>query len=137
MRAIHTVHMIVLHISGIAVSSPAPDDAPDSSNNANTNGQQDEQFIAILFPFFALALGIFFRYLLKCRIFGVVKVPFTAMLLVVGILFGIWQHEENLEELGKSFDMWIHISPEVVLFGFLPVLVFASGLNANVHIFFK
>ena len=25
----------------------------------------------------------------------------------------------------------------MVLFGFLPVLVFASGLNANVHIFFK
>ena len=31
----------------------------------------------------------------------------------------------------------IRIDPEVVLFGFLPVLVFASGLNANVHIFFK
>ena len=31
----------------------------------------------------------------------------------------------------------IRIDPEVLLFGFLPVLVFASGLNANVHIFFK
>lgn len=117
--------------------SEAAAPAAEHDGGESNCGHEHEQFIAILFPFFALALGIFFRHLLKCRIFGLVKVPFTALLLVAGILLGIWTHESDLQELGESFDMWIHISPEVVLYGFLPVLVFASGLNANVHIFFK
>ena len=56
--------------------------------------------------FFALALGVVARMLLKVRIFGAVKMPYTAALLVIGILFGIWNHEMDLQELGESFDMW-------------------------------
>lgn len=50
---------------------------------------------------------------------------------------GIWNHECNLRELGLSVDMWITINSEVLLFSFLPVLIFASGLSTNMHIFFK
>ena len=49
---------------------------------------------------------MFARLLLKAKILGAVKLPYTAALLVVGILFGIWNHEMDLQELGESFDMW-------------------------------
>ena len=65
------------------------------------------------------------------------QIPYTAVLLVVGILLGIWQSQSDLRELGESLTLWININPEVLLYGFLPVLVFASGIEANVHIFFR
>lgn len=56
-----------------------------------------------------------------------VPVPFTALLVMLGILLGwlddVWAPLEPLQ----SF----HLSPELVLFVFLPALVFESGFNLD------
>ncbi|MCF7821014.1 MAG: cation:proton antiporter [Mariprofundaceae bacterium] len=56
-----------------------------------------------------------------------VPVPFTALLVVLGILLG-WldQHWLPLEPL-QAF----HLSPDLVLFVFLPALIFESGFNLD------
>ena len=56
-----------------------------------------------------------------------VPVPFTALLVVLGILLG-WLDRtwEPLEPL-QAF----HLSPELVLFVFLPALIFESGFNLD------
>ena len=120
------------------MTPPIGEAAPEAeSGGHDTCERKYEPFIALLFPFFALALGVVARFLLNSRIAGIVRIPYTAVLLIAGILLGIWNHEMNLQELGESFDMWIQINPELVLFGFLPVLVLSSGLNANVHILYR
>lgn len=56
-----------------------------------------------------------------------VPVPFTALLVVLGILLGwlddVWAPLEPLQAF--------HLSPELVLFVFLPALIFESGFNLD------
>jgi len=56
-----------------------------------------------------------------------VPVPFTALLVMLGILLGwlddVWTPLEPLQTF--------HLSPELVLFVFLPALVFESGFNLD------
>ncbi|MES0371530.1 MAG: cation:proton antiporter [Mariprofundaceae bacterium] len=56
-----------------------------------------------------------------------VPVPFTALLVMLGLLLGWLDHTwEPLQPL-QAF----HLSPELVLFVFLPALIFESGFNLD------
>ncbi|MDT8376330.1 MAG: cation:proton antiporter [Mariprofundaceae bacterium] len=56
-----------------------------------------------------------------------VPIPFTALLVVLGILLGWLDQEWLLLEPLQAF----HLSPELVLFVFLPALIFESGFNLD------
>lgn len=54
-------------------------------------------------------------------------VPFTVFLVVVGVALGhLGRHYPPLQALGT-----LHLTPELVLFLFLPALIFESALNLN------
>ena len=60
-------------------------------------------------------------------LFGKLPVPYTVMLVVVGMLLG------NLAKVVPALApiQHFHLSPELVFFVFLPALLFESGLGLN------
>lgn len=55
------------------------------------------------------------------------------MLLIAGILMG--HYRESLGVVGKSTSILSHINPHMLLFIFIPVLIFESGFNCDWYIF--
>ncbi|GMH39853.1 hypothetical protein BSKO_07757 [Bryopsis sp. KO-2023] len=86
---------------------------------------------AVLFVGVVLLVGIVTRNLMQS-----VPVPYTALLLVWGILMGVadssfadWEHMAHAIELWKSMD------PALLLLVFLPVLIYASANSLDFHTF--
>ena len=69
-----------------------------------------------------LAIGVLVR-----AVFYKLPIPYTVMLVIVGMLLGnlarVWQPLESIQ--------YFHLSPELVFFIFLPVLIFESGLSLH------
>eukprot|EP00976_Prorocentrum_cordatum_P111351 1195353-Prorocentrum_minimum.AAC.4 len=95
--------------------------------------EEDEKHLAILFMFFSLFCGALCRSLLMGT-----KVPYTVALLIVGLALGFLYAEEDLGiYAGPSIRQWVYISPHLLLFSFLPPLVFESAFNLEWHMFTK
>ncbi len=69
-----------------------------------------------------LAIGVLVR-----GLFNKLPIPYTVMLVILGMLLGnlarVWQPLEPIR--------YFHLSPELVFFVFLPVLIFESGLSLH------
>lgn len=61
------------------------------------------------------------------------KVPYTVILVLIGMVFG----ELSRSTAALSEFAEFKLSPEIVLFVFLPVLIFESGLKLNSRLLFK
>lgn len=74
-----------------------------------------------------LLMGLLAAGVLVRGLFGSLPVPYTVMLVLVGLVLGhlarSWQPLEPLQSIG--------LSPELVLFVFLPILIFESGFGLN------
>ncbi|XP_024527647.1 sodium/hydrogen exchanger 8 [Selaginella moellendorffii] len=86
--------------------------------------------IAILFVVVAFFIGTLSRQML-----GKIKVPYTVVLLVIGIGLGSLEHgtHRGLGALGQSIRMWSKINPNLILFVFLPALLFDSSFSMEFH----
>ncbi|KAJ7218247.1 hypothetical protein O6H91_Y470100 [Diphasiastrum complanatum] len=86
--------------------------------------------VAILFVGVCLCLGALSRQLLSGT-----KVPYTVALLLVGIGLGALEYgtSHGLGSLGKSIRMWATINPNLILFVFLPALLFESSFAMDIH----
>jgi len=83
----------------------------------------------ILFPVLGLIIGSFMRELHKTKL----KIPYTPILLVVGLIGGaFWDH---FGTIGRSSLHLSDIDPHGILLIFVPILVFESAFNADFHIF--
>lgn len=102
--------------------------APTAYEGAETQGVEPE--LAILFIGVSLVLGICCRHLLKGT-----RVPYTVALLLLGIALGSLEYGTNrmLGNLGYSIRQWSNISPSLILFVFLPALLFESSFAMEVH----
>ncbi len=86
------------------------------------------------FVVLALALGAAIRHCLRKT-----RLPYTVALLLLGLLLGLlnrfhWLHE-NWPELGQSLQAASVIDPHLILFVFLPTLIFESAFSLDTHIF--
>jgi NhaP-type Na+/H+ or K+/H+ antiporter len=92
------------------------------------------EFMALLFLFVALILGAATLHLLTLY---APSVPYTAVLLIEGILLGMCHEfsDHNLGKLSVSINMWINIHPHLLLFSFLPALLFGDCMGTNWHTF--
>jgi NhaP-type Na+/H+ or K+/H+ antiporter len=61
------------------------------------------------------------------------KFPYTPMVVVFGIILGHW--DKTLGVIGKSTVILSHINPHMILFVFIPVLIFESGFNCDWYVF--
>merc|ERR1712125_114641 len=95
--------------------------------------------VALLFFFMCLTCGAFVMYFLnRCLPWF----PYTVALLMIGIITGlIFTPKEKIEAEKGAFAqtiwMWDHISPHLLLFAFLPGLLFADCISMGWHIFCK
>lgn len=87
--------------------------------------------VAMVWPLTSICLALLARQLLIIHpVF-----PCTSLLLILGIGLGLASGFTGLSALGDSTRMWAAIAPELVLYLFLPPLVFSDGLFTNTHYF--
>jgi len=86
----------------------------------------------LLFIILALILGTATRHFLKRS-----PIPYTVLLMIFGLILGFItrraQFSGMMLELAKSIDWAGHINPHVILFVFLPTLIFEASFGMNVH----
>ena len=61
------------------------------------------------------------------------KFPYTPLVVITGIFLGNFR--EYLWIVGDSTDIIRHINPHLLLFIFIPVLIFESGFNCDWYVF--
>ena len=61
------------------------------------------------------------------------KVPYTPMLLIAGIMWGLVDNHLGL--IGKSGEIMSRIDPHIILLVFLPALLFESSFSSDYHTF--
>ncbi|XP_024527441.1 sodium/hydrogen exchanger 8 [Selaginella moellendorffii] len=85
---------------------------------------------AILFVVVSLAIGTVSRQILHKT-----KVPYTVALLVIGMGLGALEYgtQRGLGSLGHSIRLWSNIHPNLILYVFLPALLFESSFSMEVH----
>ena len=92
-------------------------------------------YLLVCFAFVAIFVGVVTEFLLEKHL---PQLPYTVALFVEGMavaLVHVWTSVEGDERhvWSRSLHMWLHIDPHVLLFAFLPLLLFgdASLLVSN------
>eukprot|EP00941_MAST-03F_sp_MAST-3F-sp1_P005089 g5089.t1 len=96
-------------------------------------------YVAIYFPFVALCVGCLAYETIEHQ---KINFPYTAVVLVLGIFIGFIESKVirtpcDLGTFSQSLDMWANIDGHLLLYAFLPVLLFGDAMNLNMHQFFK
>lgn len=112
---------------------------PDVEHKAHAEheGHGHNNMAPLLFIIVALIIGAATRHLLRKS-----PLPYTVTLLIIGIGLGAITRMEFLEggvmdSLSKSFEWAGHVDPHVILYVFLPTLIFEAAFAMEVHTFKK
>ena len=101
----------------------------------------DVSYKALFFPFVAIAMGTATEHVLNRR---AAWVPFTVAVMVEGMALdwlasldrdksGVWP--ERNSTLQQSLDMWANMDGHLLLYAFLPALLFGDAMSLNTHMF--
>ena len=126
-----------------ALTSAADDAHADDAHGKHVHGAY-----LVIFPFSALGVGLLTEWALKvygsrCRStkcglalkVPLDQVPYTVALFLEGILVA-WVDHKSRHGLGifsESLRMWLNIDPHVMLYAFLPLLLFGDAMSLNIH----
>ena len=105
----------------------------DSSTIPGTDHHSDHEPSEVL-----VVLWVFITFLIGATLHEIqkkTKIPYTPMLLGVGILFGVFAEDMGL--VGKATLLMVEINPHGFLIIFIPTLIFESAFNADWHVFKK
>jgi NhaP-type Na+/H+ or K+/H+ antiporter len=61
------------------------------------------------------------------------NIPYTVIVFILGIILGLFVKFTDSNVLGDSINLWSNIQPELLLFVFLPPLLFGDAMNINIH----
>ena len=89
----------------------------------------------LFFIILALFIGINAKMFLRK-----VPIPYTVILLIIGVVIGAFNRYhwfDNFSLLTNSIDWASHISSEIILYVFLPTLIFEAAFDLDVHTFKK
>jgi hypothetical protein len=105
-----------------------------SANATDSSGEEAEPAVAVLFPWFSLAIGTF-AYLVLTRLLP--WFPYTALMFVSGAVMGISVvHLGHTNLLTESIsDYWLNIDSEVLLLVFLPGLIAKDAMQLDATLF--
>jgi len=90
-----------------------------------------EPYICFYFMFITLLLGTL-TYAAHHHFH--LPIPYTVILFIEGIFIGIFRNDFP-EVFQESIDMWVNIDPELILYAFLPALLFGDALGFSWHVF--
>ncbi|CAH8252330.1 unnamed protein product [Arabidopsis lyrata] len=115
-------------IIGATLPYKSPEKAIASSSYSAENDSSPVD--AVIFAGTSLVLGTACRHL-----FNGTRVPYTVVLLVIGIVLGSLEYgtNHNLGKLGHGIRIWNDINPDLLLAVFLPALLFESSFSMDVH----
>jgi len=96
---------------------------------------QQTGVLLLVFLLTSLIIGVTVRALLKRT-----PVPYSVALLVIGLLLGLTQRNYiftmgGLQLFGDSLRMVSQLDPHLILFLFIPALIFESAFNMEVYLF--
>jgi hypothetical protein len=97
------------------------------------SGHHAHGYVAICFMFVSMVLGGLISVLLeRCKS----PLPYTVSCFLCGILLSLIDGFTNkgLGSLSESMKLWVQIDPHLLLFAFLPGLIFADGCKLNIHL---
>ena len=90
--------------------------------------------LVLFFIVVSLLIGAAVRHLLKNT-----QIPYTVALLIIGLLMGLLQRSalfaDYLPIFGQSLALIADISPHLIMYVFLPTLIFESAFAMEVHLF--
>jgi len=111
------------------ITHGAPEEAHAGGDAAAHDGHHNNHaYNALLFLFVMLAIGAFCRTVLAGT-----KVPYTVALMLIGLAIGGVSYACDLGYLSNSIDQWQSIDPHLLLFAFLPGLIFESAFSLEWH----
>lgn len=88
----------------------------------------------LLFVIASLFTGALLRHSLKNIAF-----PYTVALLIIGLVLGFAERSgvfpQHLHVLGHTLQLVVQIDPHLIMFLFLPTLIFESAFSTEVHLF--
>lgn len=82
--------------------------------------------LIIVFLFFGALLGATTTQILTRFAPGV---PYTVVVFLEGIVIAAINDNSDLGDFGKSVDAWTRIDAELILFIFLPILIFGEAMS--------
>ena len=95
---------------------------------------QESGLLVLIFVIAALLIGAASRYFLRH-----LRLPYTVILLLIGLAIGYLPRFYDLEAgapgLSNMLNMVANIDPHLILFLFLPTLIFESAFAMEVHLF--
>ena len=103
------------------------------SSDTSTSDEASEGIV--LFLSVSVVIGCLCRWLVKR--FARVPLPFTVLLLLVGVLMGAVADYGHVGDnvFQDAILAFSNLSPELALYLFLPVLIFDSAFNVHYHLF--
>ena len=116
-----TTHSCICTTTCICSPLSLPDDHYD---DADEHGHQAE--LVILFPFMVLMMGSGAEMLVHKT-----SVPYTSFLLIIGGIVGYLMKNNALGLLGVSGEYMGNMDAHLLLYTFLPPLIFESAFNVN------
>lgn len=126
---------IALLLLPFSTSQEIQDDVDTNSTAPYVEEEEEdvEPSRAVLFPWFAEALGLVVFYLTTRY---VLIIPYTGWMFILGVCMGVGATRLGGDNhLGQSLVMWGDINYEVLLLIFLPGLVFNDSFGLDVHLF--
>ncbi|MBE9466742.1 MAG: cation:proton antiporter [Bacteroidetes bacterium] len=133
------------------VNENSSDNESDLLNNSDINVNKSEEehkednessshgsdMTSLLFIIISLIIGAAIRHFLRKS-----PLPYTGMLFLFGILLGVSNRMGlfeifHLTSIGESFTWAGHIDPHLILYVFLPTLVFEAAFGMDGHTFKK
>ncbi len=108
----------------------------EQSVNSESEGEKEGGMEPLFFVIIALIIGAFIRYFFQKSF-----LPYTVLLLLFGLGLGFLSRiglmEHGFEELDITIKWAGEINPHLILFVFLPTLVFEAAFAMDVHTFKK
>eukprot|EP00658_Telonema_sp_P-2_P006872 TRINITY_DN12585_c0_g1_i12.p1 TRINITY_DN12585_c0_g1~~TRINITY_DN12585_c0_g1_i12.p1 ORF type:complete len:815 (+),score=232.07 TRINITY_DN12585_c0_g1_i12:188-2632(+) len=97
------------------------------------NVEHSTAFQDVLFPFMVLGLGFVINGLLSRF---APWFPYTVFMMLVGIGIGLIHRgtDRDLGVLSDSIHSWDNIDPHLLLYAFIPALIFGDSFTLNVHL---
>lgn len=102
--------------------------------HGSSHGEHHHAHYVLLFLFFSLFLGLTTMHFISRHFHGC---PFTVAIFIEGVVLGVLHEVTDgaLGQLSLSLDMWLEIDPHLLLYAFLPALLFGDSMGMSWHDF--
>ena len=125
---------LIILCCGLAAQAYASSSSGNSTDTAShaSHAPHDTAYYSILFPFFALALGFLTNSILAR---AAPDFPYTVMMMIWGIAIGVLHKgtDKGLGVLSDSVDSWDNIDPHLLMYSFIPALLFGDSMGLNYY----